>query len=105
MLRVLLVVAVGLVLAGCTETAEPVRVESSTNPQVPIGLLLEHDGCKVYRFVDAGRYRYLSKCENVTNSSVSSQYTESCGKSCSRVVSDETSTSYPEGKSNDYVNP
>ena len=95
MKRLMLVVAV-MMLAGCVEKAEPVRTEYSTNPQVPVSLLFEYDGCKVYRFYDAGRSRYLSKCENVSSSSVSSEYTESCGKSCSRTVSDETPTSYVE---------
>ena len=95
MKRLMLVVAV-MMLAGCVENTPPMRVESSTNPNVPIALLFEYDGCKVYRFYDAGRYRYLSKCENASSSSVSSEYTESCGKSCSRTVSDETPTSYVE---------
>ena len=95
MKRLMLVVAV-MMLVGCVDETQPMRVESSTNPNVPIALLLEHDGCKVYRFVDANRYRYLSKCTNASSSSVSSEYTESCGKSCSRTVSDETPTNYVE---------
>ena len=95
MKRLMLVVAV-MMLVGCVDETQPMRVESSTNPNVPIALLLEHDGCKVYRFVDANRYRYLSKCTNASSSSVSSEYTESCGKSCSRTVSGETPTNYVE---------
>ena len=95
MKRLMLVVAV-MMLVGCVDETQPMRVESSTNPNVPIALLLEHDGCKVYRFVDANRYRYLSKCTNASSSSVSSEYTESCGKSCSRTVSDDMPTNYVE---------
>lgn len=42
-------------------------------------LLFTKDGCKVYRFKDNFSYRYFTKCENVSASSVS--YTVPAGKS------------------------
>ncbi len=95
MLRTLLVVALGVMLVGCkSESTTPVSVVSTSNPNVPIALLFEHDGCKVYRFVADNRYRYFSKCETASSSSVSSEWTEHCGKGCVRTIEDENQTSY-----------
>lgn len=55
----LLTVAV-VIFAGCAN--DPMKVESSNNPQVAVSLLFEHDGCKVYRFRDSGHWIYYSKC-------------------------------------------
>jgi hypothetical protein len=46
---------------GCTK--EPVEVQASTNAEIPVSLLFENDGCKVYRFYDAGEYIYYTKCK------------------------------------------
>lgn len=48
-------------VTGCA--SEPVTTEQSTNKEVPVSLLFEYDGCKVYRFYDGGRNIYFSKCE------------------------------------------
>jgi hypothetical protein len=47
-------------VAGCAN--DPVRTDESTNKDVPVSLLFEHDGCKMYRFLDDGRYVYYAKC-------------------------------------------
>jgi hypothetical protein len=51
-------------LAGCGKNPE--KVESSTNPEIPVGKLFTHDGCIVYRFVDATRYHYFANCAGKT---------------------------------------
>lgn len=50
-----------LALAGCTK--DPIKTESSNNADVPVDLLFEHDGCKVYRFKDGGYNIYYTKCQ------------------------------------------
>lgn len=90
----LLIVVLALVLTACVEVQAPVRNESTDNPSVPVALLFEHDGCRVYRFIDADRYRYYADCRG--SSSVSSHWSESCGKNCTRTVEDHTTTGYGE---------
>ncbi len=50
-----------LLAFGC-DAANPVSTNATNNPRVPVSLLLEHDGCKVYRFEDYYQYRYFVKC-------------------------------------------
>ena len=80
------------VMVGCVDSKEPVRTESTNNPTVPVAMLFEHDGCRVYRFIDADRYRYYANCQH--SSSVSSEWNEPCGKSCTQVIEDNTTTGY-----------
>jgi len=50
-----------VVLIGCSEK-EPEDVSSTSNPDIKLDLLFTHDGCRVYRFFDAGNYVYFAKC-------------------------------------------
>ena len=47
-------------MLGCTHTQ---AVQQSSNPDVPVDLVLEHDGCKVYRFSDVGDFIYFTRCD------------------------------------------
>lgn len=67
-----------LLLAACAK--EPMETKPSNNPNVPVSLLLEIDGCRVYRFLDAGHYRYFASCPG----SVSWGYSTSNGKTATR---------------------
>lgn len=69
---------------------DPVSVSTTSNGAMNVELLFEHDGCKVYRFTDGGRYRYYAHCAKGTATTTSAS-TESCGKNCARQV-DETIT-------------
>lgn len=75
-----------LLCVSCAEPAQETR--PSTNPHVPVELLFEVDGCRVYRFQDGGRDRYFAKCP----ASASTMSTESCGKHCTRDVEVPTTT-------------
>lgn len=66
--------------------AAPISENSTNNPQLPVALLFEHDGCKVYRFEDAGSYRYFAKCAH--SASVTSE--RACGKGCIRYEEIQT---------------
>lgn len=74
--RMTLVALMLVGLLGCAQ--EPLQERPSNNPNVPVSLLFEHDGCKVYRFYDASHYRYFAKCDR--HSSVSWNDTTSTGK-------------------------
>lgn len=81
-----------LALAGCVEGAPPVEATATNNPEVPVALLFTHDGCRVYRFVDAGRYRYFANCP--AQDTITAEWSETCGKNCTRTVSDSSTTEY-----------
>jgi hypothetical protein len=49
-----------LLFSSCAKEAQ--ESKSSSNPNIPVQLLFEHEGCKVYRFYDNGRAIYYSDC-------------------------------------------
>lgn len=64
------------VLSGCGMQAES-QVKAGAGE---VSRLFEVDGCRVYRFVDAGNYRYFTNCSGST------EWKESCGKNCTRAT-------------------
>lgn len=66
-----------VVFSSCVNDAK----ESVQDGDFKIEFLFEHDGCKVYRFKDGGRYIYWSDCSG----RMSSDYTQSNGKSTRTV--------------------
>lgn len=76
-MKKLLVILSLAVLAGCTKRAEQ---SSAAGTEFVVDKLFTHEGCTVYRFRDAGYYRYYTNCSGSTN------WQESCGKNCSRPV-------------------
>jgi len=75
MKKSILVIAMFLLLTACNKEAQQ-EVQSS-NSEIKLELLFEHDGCKVYRFVDGGRNVYWSDCRG----NMSTSYYQSHGKS------------------------
>lgn len=65
-------------LAGCKEAPE----SSKHVGNFKVEKLFEVDGCTVYRFYD-DRTVYFTNCGNKPTTS----YTESCGKNCTRTMS------------------
>lgn len=65
-----------LFLSACGE--EAVSTSSTNNPKVPVQLLFENDGCKVYRFKDGIRHHYYSDCRGQTMSSYSCGRNNTC---------------------------
>ncbi len=81
MFRVLILL-VFLFIVGC----EPNRsIEVVQKGDFKVEFLFEQDSCKVYRFLDGGRYIYWSNCSG----RLSSDYTESHGKTA-RTINQET---------------
>lgn len=77
-----------LLLVGCH--ADPIETRSSDNPKVPVSLLFNHEGCKVYRFADGGNYHYFARCG--LEVMVTETHTENCGKHCQHEVTEEVPT-------------
>lgn len=79
--NIILAASAMLALSACgAET--PVKVTETNNPNVPVGILFEIDGCRVYRFEDNNRLVYFSNCYG----SVTAADKEHCGKGCTRHV-------------------
>jgi len=76
MKKLLLVALLGVALAGC-ERADPVS-SVTTGRGVEVETLFTVDGCKMYRFRDAGITHYFANCP--TQQTVSD--VRNCGKSC-----------------------
>lgn len=79
-----------LVIVGTGCEHDPVSTTVTNNASVPVSLLFEHDGCKVFRFEDGGRNRYFVKCP--CGSATVGQFTERRGKT-THTVDDDVATS------------
>lgn len=55
-----IIVAIGS--TSCSVNEPLVRAKAQNNNTYQIDYLFEHDGCKVYRFQDDGRYVYFTNC-------------------------------------------
>jgi hypothetical protein len=76
---IVVVFAFGLLVLACSKAAQ--EQAQTGNPSFKVDLLFEHEGCKVFRFEDAGRNRYFTNCQGGTAWSE----THTCGKNCSRT--------------------
>jgi hypothetical protein len=57
-------------------------------------VIREADGCKVYQFEAAGHQRFFTRCPD-SKVETHWQRTESCGKNCSRTISESIDTVAP----------
>lgn len=80
------IIAMAAMLSSCSQ--DPVSTHSTDNPNVPVAVLFETDGCKVYRFTDAGRFVYFTSCAGTTTAF----HSESCGKGCFKSVPQAVTT-------------
>lgn len=64
-----------LALLSCVEDAQ--QQIQPNNTGIKLELLFEHDGCKVYRFLDGTRYVYWSDCRG----NMQTSHYQSSGKS------------------------
>ena len=74
-MKKLIIVLTMVLITGCIQPAESTANSSNTNFQVE--KLFTTDGITVYRFYDAGHYRYFTSKGETT-------YQLGCGKNCSR---------------------
>ncbi len=58
----------GVILSSCAIQQPIEKTKPENNRSYDVEYLFEHDGCKVYRFMDNGRYVYFTNCNgNVTS--------------------------------------
>jgi len=76
MTKTLIILTVAL-LVGCGKTAE---TSTAVGKEFVVDKLFTHESCTVYRFVDHGNARYFTNCQGSTN------WTEGCGKNCTRQM-------------------
>ena len=63
--------------------------EQRANDRVP-AVVSSADGCTVYRFYDKSNWHYFTKCGGTVTTT--KNYTESCGKNCSRPRTENMTT-------------
>lgn len=76
-MKIVLLFVLCLVFSGCYRSSE--ESVKSSNPEVTVEKLFEHDGCTIYRFYDGG-IRYFANC----GSRIAIFWSEvvPCGKGC-----------------------
>ena len=66
--RTLLILIVSCEFLSCTRQIPVSKVIPENNKTYKVDFLFEHDGCKVYRFIDKGNTVYFTNCNgNVTS--------------------------------------
>lgn len=83
MKKIMILTVIVLVLAGCAKEGSPVSVSQVGNDDFEVTFLFEKDGVQVYRFSDAGEYRYFT----IGNGSFQPQVQK-------RTISDGKSTTF-----------
>jgi hypothetical protein len=78
-LRLIVLVALCLAVAGCTKAPET-SVVTGSNGGFIVDRLFSIDGCTVYRFTDGGNPRYFTNCSGST------AWQESSGKATREVA-------------------
>lgn len=63
--------------------------EQRARDRVP-AVMSSADGCTVYKFYDNGSWHYFTKCGGTVTTT--KNYTESCGKGCSRSRTENMTT-------------
>ena len=94
-LSIVLISVLLVTLTGCTNPEQPVtaiKIRKSDNREIPYSHLLTIDNCKVYRFEDGGRLRYIAICPHSVT--IDPSDVEKCGKNCLRPVDNTIHTSY-----------
>ena len=81
MRRLVLVCAFAIAAVSCT--SNPTATKTSSNPDVAVELLFEHEGVRMYRFYDGGRSHYYAVPISGWSVTLGPQ---SCGKNCTRQV-------------------
>lgn len=51
-----------LSISSCKTNKPLISTQAQNNTTYEVSYLFEHDGCKVYRFQDDGRYVYFTNC-------------------------------------------
>ncbi|MEX0291425.1 MAG: DUF4884 domain-containing protein [Flavobacteriaceae bacterium] len=52
-----------MIMVACSARRPISRTPAVNNDTYRVEYLFEHEGCKIYRFRDAGNFVYLTKCK------------------------------------------
>ncbi len=80
-MKTAIVALVVALLSGCG--AKAIETSATENAEIRVDKLFTKDGCTVYRFYDSGS-KYFVRCDGAA--STSTQWSETCGKGCTRNV-------------------
>lgn len=86
-MKYLILLLMAVTVTACLEK-KAITAHKTNNPDVPVSLLFEHDGCSVFRFVDAERFHYYVRC--ATFGKQQTMYEYNCGKTCIQYESIST---------------
>ncbi|CAA2141587.1 hypothetical protein [Hyphomicrobium sp. ghe19] len=78
-MKILMVTLAAFILAGCDEPKDFIVASPADRGPYEVKFLLEHDGCKVFRFRDY-EYRYFVRCDGASSSGASWSETHRAGK-------------------------
>lgn len=79
-----------LCVCSCTKQIEPKETIPIAGSESSVDKLFTVDGCTTYRFYDGGYIHYFVKCSDIVMTT--STHSESCGKGCTRTITDEIET-------------
>ena len=66
-MKYFLLLLLPITVMSCAIIERPLREgKSDNNRTYEVDYLFEHDGCKVYRFLDKGHYVYFTNCNGET---------------------------------------
>lgn len=88
-MKKILIIFIVLFLCGCS--IEPTQTALTNNKKVNVDILFDFDGVRIYRFSDAGDFRYFAKAIKDTDVKTFDSHTVSTGKS-SYTVNHEIET-------------
>jgi len=90
-----------LACTACYPANPPVASSRSNNATIEVQTLFTHQGCTVYRFVDAG-YHYYVRCDS-PHAELATMSHDNCGRNCRRDETIQTVT--PEGSASPPTEP
>ena len=82
----LLILIVSCEFLSCTRQIPVSKVTPENNKTYRVDFLFEHDGCKVYRFLDYGNFVYFTNC----NGDVTSMKSDTTGIRTINVIRNDT---------------
>jgi hypothetical protein len=84
--KALLILIVSCEFFSCARQIPVSKVIPENNKTYRVDFLFEHDGCKVYRFIDAGERVYFTNC----NGDVTSLKADSASKQTVNIIRNDT---------------
>jgi len=94
MIKTFLILLVGFICFSCTISRPIAVVVPENNTTYQVDYLFEHDGCKVYRFLDKGSFVYFTNC-NGEAIAIENDSTETRITNTTKITTPKHSTNLP----------